>query len=421
MMKKSISLLVLVLIALSMSAQSDFDIAQSFMNKKGIKLVDNPCRTRGVGKPYSIFTGEENKGFAIVINGCVIGYGTEEITESDELPCGLEGLLNTYPQVTRPMMTRSEKQNYVPDWWEKEKRENLEPIGPLLTTKWNQTPPYEDSLDVKSGFCSMLAMAQILHYYKMPHIFGEKGEQIGDTLHVIKENRSFNNGVITYAYDTLSIPIVEFHHELMLDKYFEPITGKLGSDEERAAVANFLRTLEILCGKIIYAGSDKNIFTDILGIKIEGNYFEPEGEEHGNYYWWDYWLEKKMPIYAVGNGHAFVVDGRNSEGRYHINFGWGGLYDGYYILPNTPEQCKEYLTDENKVSWLPCTISTPIVYCPLFEWTPPSQSTFISNNVVFNTSHNDNVYNLKGENNGNTLNGLPKGVYIQNKKKQVVK
>ena len=419
---KKIILFLMVLFTTVCYAQSDFEIAQEFMNKKGIKLVDNPCRTRGVGKPYSIFTGEDNKGFAIVINGCVIGYGTEEITESDELPCGLEGLLNTYPQVTRPMMTRSEKQNYVPDWWEKEKRENLEPIGPLLTTKWNQTPPYHDSLDVKSGFCGMLALAQIYHYFKLPHLFGEKGEQVGDTLHIIKDNSTYRNGVVTYTHDTLSIPIVEFHHELMLDKYVEPITGKLGSDEERAAVASFLRTLEIVRGIITYPGSDENVLLKIYGFKFEGNYFEENGEEHGNYYWWDKWLEKKIPMYACGGGHAYVIDGRDSEGRYHINWGWGGLYDGYYILPNTPEECDDYLDDENKLPWLPCTKSTPQVRYPVkYEWTPPSQSTFISNNVVFNTSHNDNVYNLKGENNGNTLNGLSKGVYIQNRKKYIVK
>lgn len=55
MMKKSIILLVLAFITLSMSAQSDFDIAQSFMNKKGIKLVPNErSLTRGTDVPYSI-------------------------------------------------------------------------------------------------------------------------------------------------------------------------------------------------------------------------------------------------------------------------------------------------------------------------------------------------------------------------------
>ena len=72
MMKKSISLLVLVLIALSINAQSDFEIAQSFMSKKGVKLVPNErSLTRGADIPYSIYNGSEDKGFCIVVNGSV--------------------------------------------------------------------------------------------------------------------------------------------------------------------------------------------------------------------------------------------------------------------------------------------------------------------------------------------------------------
>ena len=77
MMKKSIILLVLAFITLSMSAESDFDIAQSFMNKKGIKLVPNErSLTRGTDVPYSIFNGAEDKGFCNVVNGKVVGYDT---------------------------------------------------------------------------------------------------------------------------------------------------------------------------------------------------------------------------------------------------------------------------------------------------------------------------------------------------------
>ena len=31
-------------------------------------------------------------------------------------------------------------------------------------------------------------------------------------------------------------------------------------------------------------------------------------------------------------GHAFVLDGYNSEGLFHVNWGWGGLSDGFYAL-----------------------------------------------------------------------------------------
>ncbi|HOX24622.1 MAG TPA: C10 family peptidase [Candidatus Krumholzibacteria bacterium] len=33
-------------------------------------------------------------------------------------------------------------------------------------------------------------------------------------------------------------------------------------------------------------------------------------------------------------GHNVVVDGYNTDGYFHVNFGWGGSYDGWYLLPS---------------------------------------------------------------------------------------
>ena len=33
-------------------------------------------------------------------------------------------------------------------------------------------------------------------------------------------------------------------------------------------------------------------------------------------------------------GHNMVVDGYNTDDFYHINFGWGGSYDGWYLIPS---------------------------------------------------------------------------------------
>ena len=32
-------------------------------------------------------------------------------------------------------------------------------------------------------------------------------------------------------------------------------------------------------------------------------------------------------------GHNLVVDGYNSDGYFHLNFGWNGAYDGWYLVP----------------------------------------------------------------------------------------
>lgn len=47
-------------------------------------------------------------------------------------------------------------------------------------------------------------------------------------------------------------------------------------------------------------------------------------------------LEAGRPILFSGTseegGHAFVIDGRNSRGYYHVNWGWDGYYNGYYDI-----------------------------------------------------------------------------------------
>ena len=33
-------------------------------------------------------------------------------------------------------------------------------------------------------------------------------------------------------------------------------------------------------------------------------------------------------------GHNVVVDGYNTDAYFHLNFGWGGSYNGWYLLPD---------------------------------------------------------------------------------------
>jgi hypothetical protein len=43
-----------------------------------------------------------------------------------------------------------------------------------------------------------------------------------------------------------------------------------------------------------------------------------------------------------GSGHAFVIDGYDSNGLYHVNWGWGGSYDGYFQLNNLNPGSRTY-------------------------------------------------------------------------------
>lgn len=49
-------------------------------------------------------------------------------------------------------------------------------------------------------------------------------------------------------------------------------------------------------------------------------------------------LNYRRPVYATLTGkpenHAVVIDGYDDRGFYHLNFGWGGVFNGYFLMYN---------------------------------------------------------------------------------------
>lgn len=385
---RKIILMLAVLLTVNCYSQSDFDIAQEFMSKKGVTLKDNP-KTRGADKPYSIFNGKDGKGFAIVVNGFVVGYDTENTTNEQDIPCCLKEMIKTYSNIIPKAKTRSGLEK-DPEWWTPR---NVTPIEPLIKTKWYQDTPFNDLLTKKTGICSVVALAQILHYFKVPQTYEEV--TVGDTFY----------------------PITYFNHSLMLDEYEKDKYTK----EEGEEVAKLFYYLFHLFDDVENINDAHNSLWYRFGMKFNSNLgvinngvFTNKENFFGNYYkQHDELLEKGIPVWNCGGNHAFVIDGRDSEGRYHINMGWGGNCDGYYATPDKDEDRYKY---EGNIVNLEAAYgcSYPYWFTPIsFEWSYTSNIETITNNK----SHNIYVYNLQGIKMGNSLDGLPKGIYIQNGKK----
>lgn len=68
-------------------------------------------------------------------------------------------------------------------------------------------------------------------------------------------------------------------------------------------------------------------------------------------------LDAKRPVYISGAniygsnnsvaGHAFVVDGYNSDGYFHVNWGWNGSSNGYYLLTDLTPKDKQGIGGSN--------------------------------------------------------------------------
>jgi hypothetical protein len=358
---KKFGILFMLLISLTVSAQSDFEIASEFMSKKGVKLAPNErSTTRGTDVPYSIFNGENDKGFAIVVNGCVVGYDTNNTANEDNMPCCMKELLDMYSKTVKPSRTRGLSE------------ENVKAIEPIIKTHWNQSSPYYDSITQKKNLCFYVAVAQIFHHLKVN--FYVEGHFLCSNLPVD-------------LYPTT------FDHDL-IDR-----EGEEGWAEETARFFKY--------AKHGYSLDIWYEFETIFGVKKNKDEFK---ENESRYQVYNDLLENGRPIIVPSPNHYFIVDGRSEDGRYHVNFGWGGYCDGYYVFPDT-ENDKQNI--ETNFEYNRDTYYWVLYYTSVNEKT--------SINPIMCVQTNNAVYNLQGRKVGNSLEGLPKGVYIQNKKKQVVK
>ncbi len=203
-----------------------------------------------------------------------------------------------------------------------------EAINPLLTTKWNQDDPYNLKCP-RVGFsrcvtgCTATAMAQVINYHRIP-----KTQGCGTISY------KWNTETLSFDFDT-----TPFDWDNMLDMYDESAT-----EEQEMAVANLMYACGVAT-QMDYGvwGSGANSETAIP-VLIENFGFDKALHSlERRYYGLSEWnhliynqLAENGPVQYNGYnsevGHSFVCDGYSSDGFFHINWGWGGMSDGYFRL-----------------------------------------------------------------------------------------
>ncbi|MDE5868868.1 MAG: C10 family peptidase, partial [Muribaculaceae bacterium] len=211
-------------------------------------------------------------------------------------------------------------------------KDDFEPISPLCATKWNQLTPYNDLCPVDKGGelcvtgCVATSMAQVMKYHNWP----ESGE--GSVEYTWPSNR---------RYLSIDFSNQSYDWANMLDIYRE---GEY-SEIEGYAVANLMKS----CGYSVtmnYSPEGSGASALYIGHAF-GEYFKYDKSKirylMRDYFTLSQWekiiyesLKTCGPVILDGvsneGGHSFVCDGYDSGGYFHINWGWGGISDGYFLL-----------------------------------------------------------------------------------------
>lgn len=257
----------------------------------------------------------------------VLGYTESPLTDMNQIPPAMAYMLDTYVRQIEWAESQGVQTNYTStranDW---------QPIEPLVATKWDQGSPYNDLCPLKNGKptytgCVATAMAQAMGYYQYP---------------------SVGHGTVSYEWNqqTLSTNLSEspIRWADILPTYTK---AEPGTEDQRYAIASFMRD----CGYALhmeYGGDEDNGSNaqtyNIPHVLIE-NYDYDKGVRHERHVFYSQsdWeqliydeLAASRPIVYSGQGdnggHAFICDGYQGKGLFHINWGWNGNSDGYFAL-----------------------------------------------------------------------------------------
>lgn len=331
------------------AAQLTESEAYRIAQKYNRSLASTPWKQKAPGTSevapdaeYYVFNASQNQGYVIVSGDDslteLVGYSDSGTIDMDNLPDNLSSWLEAYAEYVKAVR-RSEAEPF---------KNNLlasyPTIRPLLgEIQWNQSMPYNDMCpyDSEAGErcpsgCVATALAQIMKYWEWPV-----------------------NGVGSYSYTSnYGVLSADFTKTYQWDKMRDIYNAYYDADwniikewtqEEGDAVAQLMADLGVAL-EMGYApgGSGSN---DIMVERAMRNHFRYEVENHprlsmASSEFVDLLvteLRQSRPVYfsggsASGSGHAFVVDGCNSDGYFHVNWGWGGMSNGYfnvnYMSPN---------------------------------------------------------------------------------------
>lgn len=291
--------------------------------------------------PYYVFNIGDGDGFVIASGDdrsrAILGYADEGTIDTDSMPDGLRWMLGFYEEQIQntPVQAKAAGTKVTTSY---------PAVEPLLTTKWNQYAPYNLSCPVHTSMgrcitgCVATAMAQVMYYHRK-----KSTDKLLKRILGYHRISGFDSSKITLE----PIPKgAKIDWDNMLDEY---VSGNY-TDEQAQAVANLM----LYCGASVdmeygwhFSGSSSGLVPgalyDYFGYKKSeyihrDNYTDEEWESiiYGE-------LSEGRPIHYTGGNHAVVVDGHDGNGYVHVNWGWGGSSDGFYLLSAVEGSTEEVL------------------------------------------------------------------------------
>lgn len=352
-MKKVLLTLLAFMVTVAMNAeqiskQQALQKAQQLMPGKQFGEARSFARSAGSSErePFYVFNADGNQGFVIVSGDDrtteILGYSNTGTLDMEQLPENLKWWLDSYARQIEALGTSAKPAKKA----KTRGADSWAAVDPLIKTKWNQNYPYNMMCPDWSGKdwrdpgfdtdhlmtidqtnyhcvtgCVAAAMAQVIYYWKCL-----------DDCPAITDYKTS-----TYGWTMKALLATTFKWSQMQKTY---------SGDETGASAEAVAELFRYCGQAVkmdynLGGSSAGIapadmayyfgFSNNAKQVIRSMYSSSEWE---NMIYKD--ISENRPVLYGGSsmsgGHQFIVDGYDGNGLFHMNWGWGGMSDGYFVL-----------------------------------------------------------------------------------------
>ncbi len=353
-MKKLLSLLVallpMLLVASPISREQAQKSAEAFLLQRGkpaqITSVSGPKKARASKQSVSshyLFRYDDG----IVVTSAddrlpaVLGYSTSGNLCAEAMPLALEEWLNEIDELVSQMPETETDASSAPRRTRAYEQPQDHPsIAPIITAQWYQREPYnltcpeylQTGLRSVTG-CVATAMTLAMSHYRYPNY---------TTKAIPKYTYTGNyEGVST----KITVPALPTHLQIDWDNivdYYDTLHAH--TPQQDTAIANLM----MYAGKAVkmqYTPSSSGAYSINVASALKDYFGYPstvihQQRESFSSHEWDELIYNELannrPVVYHGStsssGHAYIVDGYESNGYYHVNWGWGGSYDGYFLL-----------------------------------------------------------------------------------------
>jgi hypothetical protein len=358
-MKKILFLASLLLAATAMASpvtQSEAQrAAAAFMlqHRPGVTMKATPASAprMNAGGPssasspsYYVFNTDGGHGYVIVSGDNrttqILGYSDNGSFDPAHVPANMQVWLDNY---SRQIAALDEMGISEVDFALRAPKPTRNSISPMLTSNWDQATPYwnhcPEFMSIEDGDtigefaytgCVATAMAQIMNYYHYP----SQCTQTIPSYQVTYADGDYNYG--TFYTETLEPKAFDWTN--MRDNY-------TGSEDSVSTEAVSWLMYYVGCSVKMQYGITASGTSDPYIPIAFNDYFDYDARlvyrsdyEQAD---WEEMIYQELAagrpmVYngraGSGGGHSFVCDGYAYGDYFHINWGWGGMGNGYFVL-----------------------------------------------------------------------------------------